>query len=479
MTLNRSLKNLIIGFSLGIALVSTTCQKNIISGEVIITDVHVIDIAHDTTISNQTVAIENGIITSVTPYSESDQIKAESVIKGTGKFIIPAFWDMHTHYTTSSNHKGFLNLFIANGVLGVRDLWGNLAYRDSLVSSHTIAPTIFLSGAIIDGPFTLLQGSLQPKTSEEAIGMVDSLHQQGADFIKIYDDLSLDIFKAIANRCHELQLPFVGHVPMSIKAEQASTLGQKSMEHLNGIWKSSTTEEQEIDSLEGVFKEQFMSNDLPGAINTFNSINRKYNSLYNKQEATQLARVLHQNKTFVTPTLITINRHWSRKDGRYKNLDENKYVPEDLLQQWDPELNFPEKMFPPEAWETGSELLDTSLKIINTLHDNGVDILAGTDCGVSYVIPGFSIHDELGLMVQAGLSNAEALKTATLNPAKYFDILDRQGAVASQMNANLILLNKNPLDDISNTKTIFGVIRNGQYLNRDYLDQLLEEAMLK
>ncbi|MGI9548019.1 MAG: amidohydrolase family protein, partial [Flavobacteriaceae bacterium] len=268
------MRNLIIGISLSIAFfLTTSCKKNIVSGDLIITDVNVIDVVNGTTNSNQTIAIKNDKIYSVTPFSESDEIISETVIDGKGKYMIPALWDMHTHYTTSSEHKGFLKLFIANGVLGVRDLWGDLESRDSLAASNAIAPTIFLSGAIIDGPFTLLQGSLQPKTSEEAIRMVDSLHQKGSDFIKVYDDLSVEIYNTIANRCKELQIPFAGHVPMSIKAAVASKKGQKSMEHLNGIWKSSTSMEKEIDSLEKVFKYNFMSGNMPGAINTFTEVN--------------------------------------------------------------------------------------------------------------------------------------------------------------------------------------------------------------
>ncbi len=471
------MRNKLIGIIFCITLLSTvSCDNNVLSGEVIITDVNVIDVAKGIVNSNQTVVIENGKITSITPFSNSDEFNSESIIDGKGKYVMPSLWDMHTHYTTSSEYKGFSNLFIANGVLGVRDLWGNLESRDSIAASKTMAPTIYLSGAIIDGSFTLLQGSLQPINTEEAINMVDSLHQKGADFIKVYDDLSVDIYNAIANRCNELELPFAGHVPMSIKTEVASEMGQKSMEHLNGIWKASTTLEKEIDSLEGDFKANFMSNNLPAAINTFITINGKFNSAFDEQETVQLAKVLSKNETYVTPTLIITDRHWSRKGGTYINQEQNKYVPEDLLQQWDPELNFPEKMFPPVAWETGKKLLNTSLQITKILHDNKVNILAGTDCGVSYVIPGFSIHDELKLLVKAGLSNADALKTATLNPAKYFNLSDSNGQAATGMKADLLLLDANPLDDITNTKKIFGVIRTGKYLNREYLDKLLDEA---
>ncbi|MGB5693478.1 MAG: amidohydrolase family protein [Flavobacteriaceae bacterium] len=478
--MNPQIRKLLYGFwTIIIVAFIYSCKENQLTGDLIITNVSVVDIANNKTINSQSVAIKNGKITSVTAFSESDRLESQNIIDGSAKFLIPSLWDMHTHYTTSSKHRGFLNLFIANGVLSVRDLWGDLESRDSLAVSNMIAPKIYLSGAIIDGTFTLLQGSLQPKSAEEAIRLVDSLHNKGADFIKVYDDLSEEVYRSIAKRCNELELPFAGHVPMAISAENAADIGQKSMEHLNGIWKSSTTKEKEIDSLMISFKEYFMADNLPAALNTFFTINREYSSSYDRQQAVELAKVLSKNETFVTPTLITIDRHWSRKGGKYKNLEQNKYVPDDLLQQWDPELSFPEKMFPPEAWESGKELLNTSMKITKNLQDNGVNILAGTDCGVSYVIPGFSIHEELKLLVEAGLSNADALRTATINPVNYFELSNSHGGVMPEMTANLVLLNANPLEDISNTNKIFGVIRNGTYLDRDYLDKLLEEAVIE
>ena len=190
---------------------------------------NIIDVENQITNSNQTIAIQNGKIILIEPYSDSSVIKAETIIDGTNKYLMPSLWDMHTHYTTSNKHKGFLNLFIANGVLGVRDLWGNLETRDSLVASNTFMPRIFLSGHIMDGPFTLLQGTLQPKSVEEATHLVDSLNQKGADFIKVYDDLSKDIYEAISQKCNELNLPFSGHTPDIITAIDASELGQKSI----------------------------------------------------------------------------------------------------------------------------------------------------------------------------------------------------------------------------------------------------------
>ncbi len=474
------MRKIIFGILSSILLLTfTSCEQRVITGELVISNINVIDVENFDTNSNQTIVIENGKIVSIEPYSGSNKIKAETVIDGTNKYLIPSLWDMHTHYTTSNEHKGFLNLFIANGVLGVRDLWGNLETRDSLVASNTLMPRIFLSGHIMDGPFTLLQGTLQPKSVEEATLLVDSLNLKGADFIKVYDDLSLEIYKAISQRCKELNLPFAGHTPDAITATEASEMGQKSIEHLNGIFESCSSQQIEIDSLEVAFKQAFMQRDIPNALKAFTEIGTLYSSSFDTDELNKLSDVLIQNNTFITPTLITLNNHWYRKDVDFTKSKRNKFIPTDMLEQWNPDNEFPSNMFPEETWESGKKMVKTAKTITDKLNKKGVKLLAGTDCGVSYVLPGFSIHDELKLLVESGLSNGEALQTATLNPALYFNLSDSLGTVSVNKIADLVLLNDNPLEKIENTQTIYGIIRNGEYLDRNKLNMLLESAEIK
>lgn len=137
-------------------LLFASCGKNVFKGDLILANVNIVDVEKLKIHSNQTVVINDNKIISIAPYSSSHELNAKTIIDGTEKYVIPGLWDMHTHYTTSKEYQGFLNLFIANGVLGVRDLWGNLQTRDSLVVSKRIIPRIFLSGEILDGPFTLL-----------------------------------------------------------------------------------------------------------------------------------------------------------------------------------------------------------------------------------------------------------------------------------------------------------------------------------
>jgi imidazolonepropionase-like amidohydrolase len=150
-----------------------------------------------------------------------------------------------------------------------------------------------------------------------------------------------------------------------------------------------------------------------------------------------------------------------------------------MVELWNPVNDFPANMFSQETWESGKRVVATAKTITNKLSKNGVKLLAGTDCGIFYIIPGFSIHDELKLMVESGLSNGEALQTATINPALYFDLSDSLGTVSVNKIAELVLLDKNPFEKIENTRAIYGVIQNGIFLDRKKLNKLLENAEIR
>lgn len=455
------------------------CNKKELVGDLIITNTNIIDVENLSTVKNKTLVIEDGLIKSITPFSETANYSAKMVVDGKDKFLIPGLWDMHVHYATSREHPYFRNLFMANGVLGVRDLWGNLDVRDSLVKSNALMPKTFLSGDIIDGPFTLLQGTIQPKSVEEAIRIVDSLHTRGADFIKVYDDLTAEIYNAIAKRCSELELPFVGHTPDKITALQASESGQKSIEHLNGIFESASSKQKEIDSIEVVFKNHFMQRDIPNAIAAFTTLGGLYSKHYDENELIKLSNALKENETYITPTLITHHHQWYRKDERISGNENLKYIPKEMVESWNPDKEFPTQLFGQETWEGGQELFKTAKKITNGLNKENVKLLAGTDCGNFYIVPGFSLHDELELMVNSGLTPGEALQTATLNPSYFFKITDSLGTVDEHKIADLVLLNGNPLDNISQTKNIEAVIKDGEFLSRERLNDLLKESVVK
>lgn len=458
-----------------LALSLTNCQKERITGDLIISNVNIIDVENGTTNEHQTLAITDEKITSITPFSEDTELISESVIDGTGKFMIPGLWDMHVH-GAASNEDNMSALFIPNGVLGVRDMHGDLKVRDYMVKSKTIAPKIFLSGAILYGDMPGF--NLNVKDPEEAVRLVDSLHTAGADFIKVYDFLSKDMLDAIAKRCQELNMPFAGHVSMEATPVYVSELGQRSIEHLSGIDEYISQNRKAIDSLEPLMMESYKAQNIPGFLQSMLVIGN-YMTQNDDEKLNELAEVFKKNNTYMVPTLSVIHSRGSLDSFDGNTLEHKEYMPKELLASWELSHQFPFNMFSPNDWEMQHKLVELADHIVKNLNDKGVPILAGTDCTISSVIPGFSLHGELDLLVQAGLTNAEALKTATINPARYFEIEDSYGIVSEQKVADLVLLDRNPLENIENTKSIHAVIQNGTYYNRSQLDAMLEKAVIK
>jgi len=383
-------------------------------------------------------------------------------VNGTGKFLIPGLWDMHVHMVFGDwfphAKQVTLPLFIANGITGVRDMGGELEvlqqWRKEISAGTLLGPRIVMSGPMLDGPQPRFPSSVAIKTAEDGRRAVDDLKQRGADFIKLQSLIPRDAVFAIADEARRQQIPFVGHVPDSVRASEASNAGQKSFEHLIGIFEASSPLEDEF---------------LKGG-----KTEAKFLSTYDPKRAETLFALLAKNQTWQCPTLI-----WER-GGNLLELNDfahdtrAKYVPaywKDVT--W--------KRFTNEIMHDNTDHLltrrrfvDKELEVVNAMHKAGIPFLAGTDTppGV-YVVPGFSLHEELQRFVTAGFTPLEALQTATLNPAKFLHVQERLGSIEKGKLADLVLLDANPLEDIRNTQKIAGVVVNGQYLSRAELDKVL------
>jgi imidazolonepropionase-like amidohydrolase len=284
---------------------------------------------------------------------------------------------------------------------------------------------------------------------------VDDLKQRGADFIKLQSLIPRDAVFAIADEARKQGIPFEGHVPDSVRASEASNAGQKSLEHLIGIFEGSSPLEAEF--LKGAKS--------PG----------KFLATYDPARASALFALLSKNHTWQCPTLV-----WERGGNLIDEADfahdaRAKYVPaywKDVT--W---KRFTDQIiheFNTDDLATRKRFVEKELKVVNAMHRAGIPFLAGADTppGV-YVFPGFSLHEELQRFVAAGFTPMEALQTATLNPAKFLGMEDRLGTIEKGKLADLVLLDGNPLDDIRNTQKIAAVIVNGRYLSRSDLDKML------
>src|SRR5690349_1559456 len=434
---------------------------------IVITHATVINPGTSSVRTDQTVVITGDHITSVSDAAKFQSPKIARVIDATGQYLIPGLWDMHVHSAFGDWFPGgrdiILPLFIANGVTGVRDMGGDapvlLEWRKEIADGQTMGPRMIISGAMLDGylPNSKLRfpSSIAITTPASAVAAVDSLKAQGVDFIKVQSVISHDAYLAAAAEAHKQGLPFVGHVPDKVRIEEVVEAGQKSIEHLMGIFEGCSTEEDKFIKGEGSLKLLLTTQD--------------------QQLCGSLIKLLAQNQTCQVPTLA-----WQRggtfldqRDLKHQPLD--KYVPaywRDVT--W---RRFTDEMMPDllrDPLPLRREYFARNLQIVGALHRGGVPFMAGTDTAPGvYIMPGFSLHDELANFVESGFTPMESLQTATSNPARFLGMESSFGSVEPGKIADLVLLSANPLEDIRNTRKITAVIANGRLFDRVVLDHIL------
>jgi hypothetical protein len=439
---------------------------------VLIQNVSVVDVQTGKISMKKNVLIKGNSIEKIT--SKSIAAKNATLVNGTGKFLIPGLWDMHVHVFNNVSERPpneyFHPLFIANGVTSVREMWTkpkNMHYvqrwRNEVGKSSSNVPRYASVGALVDGVPHIWPNSDTVTNAEQGREMVRKVKAGGVDFLKTYGRLSRDAYFAIADECKKLNFPFAGHVPFGISLAEASNAGQKSQEHM-GFWAMFT----ELSDKEGKFK-NIKPADLTPELRTelFQSIS--------EQKAASLAAVLVKNGTALCPTIIVYKVNMLGDDRAMQEDDQLQYADSFAKKDW---AEFAAR-FTPENRAIREARYQKGLDIIHMMHRGGVQLLAGTDLGNPFLYAGFSLHDELLLFVQAGLSPLAALQTATINPAKYLGKEKEAGTVAEHKLADLVLLDANPLTDISNTKKINAVIMDGKLFDRTDLDKMLQQGKEK
>jgi imidazolonepropionase-like amidohydrolase len=405
------------------------------------------------------------------------------VIDGTGKFVIPGLWDMHSHFRDAGRD---IKMDIANGVLGTRNMGGvaKLVFplRDAIAQGQKLGPKIVACGPIIDGPdsWSNPDFTISVTTADEARAAVVSLKQQGTDCIKVYDGLSRDSYFAILGEAKKLGLPVVGHLPRGISIEEASNAGQRSLEHGIALAGGSTKENEYVKrGLDlSVFQEALRTKNfalIPAQIARDNTMML---DTFSQERADATYRLLAKNNTFITPTLVTQRSLTFIDDLNAKPDPRMQYVSSEELQWWKPENGMLTKYRTPEYIAMKKREYSKMLEEVHRAQTLGVHLLAGTDITIPYTYPGFSLHDELELFVEAGLTPMQALETATTNPALLLGLSKTWGRIEPEYSANFVVLNANPLADISNVSKIDSVFVNGQPFDRAQLDQLLNEARI-
>ncbi len=415
-----------------IATLSVTSQTRAL----MITGVNVVDVMAGRIVPNRTVSISGDTITSVIQGGGAAPADAQ-VVDGRGTFLIPGLWDMHAHVT-----EMWLPLYVANGVTAIRDMGNDLdeilRLRAATSSGRIVGPRILAAGPILDdapGDWPL---RMRVKNAEEGRAAVQLLRSRGVDLIKVHNFTPRDVFFAIAEGARRHDLPLAGHVPLKVTVEEAIEAGLTSIEHFSEdgrVWKACSGGAQ-----------------------------------YNAEACGPFFEMLARRRIWQTPTLLAMSEVATIGTSTSKvSADQLAYASKAHREGW----AFNQSLFAtPDAIRALRAGAEVNATVTRDMARAGIGILAGCDM----MIAGFCLHDELAAMVRGGMTPLEALQTATLNPARYFHLEQTVGRVAPGHRADLVLLNANPLADITNVRRIHAVVVGGRLLDRNELNKLLAQV---
>ena len=427
---------------------------------------------------NQTVLIDDGRIIDIVDSNTAPEAPASQKIDASGQYLIPGLWDFHVHFTFDKRFTDAMaGLFLYHGITNVRDTGGLLEdllpVVDTLRSAGSNAPNIWYSGPLLDGKDVVYDGVNFPglgianPTPEAARANIAEIHAAGASFLKIYEMVTPEVFAAIVDEAGLRNLPIDGHVPLSMRARDVAPQVQ-SLEHLRNyemdcvsdpeLWLAARQAE-----LANVANEP--GNVLRSRLHTL----QRLTAIIAEDPAVCAETTEALKATITVPTLrmnsMDLYVPFAR-DGFDQAMD---LIPASVGEEWRAAR---------DALAASEEAVDTtfaewSLRRTGELHLAGAPIAAGTDTPIGWSIPGYSLHTELEQYVEVGMTPLEALHSATVKPAEFFGLENEMGQIKAGAVADAVLLNANPLEDITATRSVEAVINRGALLTREQLSQLV------
>jgi FtsP/CotA-like multicopper oxidase with cupredoxin domain/imidazolonepropionase-like amidohydrolase len=468
-----------MALALFVAILASAAAPQVGPQDIAIIGVNVVDVVRGRSVADRTVVLRGSRILTVGARATVVVPSGARVIEGRGKYLIPGLWDMHGHLFQHSSrpgtdeHASQFPLYVANGVTGVRDMWTNLEdlrrvrrWNADRARGALLAPRILPTGPMFDGDDGILNHVLVVSSANAARRAVDSVVDGGAQAIKIHDALSHEAFLAIAARAKERGVPLIGHVPASVTVREAVRAGQHSIEHLNGIADGCASAKAEGEAA------RIRTDRAQRA--SAGTVQQLIVDGYDEHRCVELIRELARRGVWQVPTLIAEQRRLILPDSIVTTRADLRYVSAADRDDWRKQLQAQRERLSPTIERTRRLVFAEDLREVLAMSRAGVPLLAGTDVTNPWQVPGFSLHEELALLVEAGLTPAEALRAATVSAARYANMADSLGTVARGKVADLVLLDADPLLDIGNAASIRAVVLNGRYLGRPTLDSLLE-----
>lgn len=417
-------------------------------------NVNVIPMTTETVLAGQSVVVTDGRILTIGDVRTTALPKDATIVDGTDRYLMPGLAEMHAHVpgAASKDLDRVLALFTANGVTLIRGMLGqpsHLELRQKLAEGEVLGPRLITSGPSFNG------NSVQDPA--QASAMVREQFEAGYDFLKIHPGLSLAEFEAIARTANALGIPFAGHVPEDVTVQQAIDAGIATIDHLDGYLPALVPANDDPSGGFGGFFGVYLA------------------GIADASRIDELAALAAEHGVWNVPT-ETLFEQWVDEESasRLAERPEMKYMPAGVIENWKStkQQTLQDAQYDPQV---ATRAIELRRKLILALHRSGAGLLLGSDAPQVFNVPGFSIHRELALLVAAGLTPFEALQTGTVYPASFLNIEQIVGTVQVGLEADLVLLDANPLEDIANSRRIHGVMRNGQWLSRQDLDRMLRE----
>ena len=429
----------------GIAAADTTAIFN----------VNVIPMADERIIRQQTVIVSDGLIERVGDVDEVPVPEGASVVDGTDRFLMPGLAEMHAHLppVASADLDRDLALFIANGVTTVRGMLGHpshLPLRSDLLAGKRIGPRLITSGPSLNGRSVT--------SPADGARQVRAQHAAGYDFIKIHPGLNDEEFAAIAETANGLGMPFAGHVPVSVGLGGALAAGMASIDHLDGYMAALMPPNYDTSGGYGGFFDVLLADDV------------------DKDGIRDLAAATARAGTWIVPTETLVEQLINEVPvSELRSRVEMQYMPEATIDQWQAAKR-QQQQERGYSTDVAAKAIHLRRMLIRELRDAGAGILLGSDAPQVFNVPGFSLHRELGLMVAAGLTPFEALRAGTANVAQFLGL--NTGVIETGREADLVMLDSNPLEDIASTRRIHGVMVRGRWYSAADIAALLEHFRL-
>lgn len=429
--------------------------------EYIVTNVHVISMRNDKVLKDHFIHIKGDKIVGIFHKKDLGKFEKMEKIDGKGAYAFPGLAEMHSHIPVTENGdfsymQDVMWLYLANGILNVRGMIGHdshLELKKKIASGEITGPRIFAAGQSLNGNSVA--------NPESGAKMVRDQKAAGFDHLKLHPGLDMPKFLAIANTAKEVDIKFGGHISLDVGLVNSLNNGYRSVEHMDGYIEALVDDKSKLD---------------PQVAGSFSMLALKYADM---SKIPDLVKLSVEKKAWIAPTLTLFERFFGYIPADEFRLESDmKYMPGLQVQQWVNQKKLLENQGMLKE-ENVKPYLEFRKTMLMALHRGGVPMVMASDSPQVFNVPGFSIHNEISAMQDAGMNPYEILKTGSVNVAKYFEREGEFGVIANGASADFVLVEGNPLENLSNLRNVQGVMVRGEWIPKNVLQQELNRIETK